>query len=116
MSSNLNPSRRRALWIGAGAVGLAGAGVLAWTLSSRRTDAIRIGVGQPLSGDLAALGKDMLHGAQLAAESINAEGGVRVGNRSLPIEIVAEFGTWRKISSQQSNTAGVIFSGLLKQA
>lgn len=89
MSSNLNPSRRRALWIGTGAVGLAGAGVLAWTLSSRRTDAIRIGVGQPLSGDLAALGKDMLHGAQLAAEIINAEGGVRVGNRNLPIEIVA---------------------------
>ena len=35
---------------------------------------IKIGVAQPLSGNLAALGQDLLNGVNLAAEEINKEG------------------------------------------
>lgn len=41
---------------------------------SKVPDTVKIGVAQPLSGPLAALGKDMLQGAELAAKEINASG------------------------------------------
>ncbi|MFM8527790.1 MAG: branched-chain amino acid ABC transporter substrate-binding protein [bacterium] len=44
--------------------------------SSGDGDTWRIGLEAPLSGDTANLGKGMLHGAQLAADEINADGGV----------------------------------------
>ena len=44
--------------------------------SSGGDDTWRIGLEAPLSGDTANLGKGMLHGAQLAADEINADGGV----------------------------------------
>jgi branched-chain amino acid transport system substrate-binding protein len=37
---------------------------------------LRIGLEAPLSGEQAVTGEDMLRGAQLAADEINAEGGV----------------------------------------
>jgi len=76
---------RRNLMVGAGLLGLAGVG--AYFLMPGQAKTVRIGVGQPLSGPLAALGKDMLQGAQLAAEQINKAGGVKVGDKRLPIEI-----------------------------
>jgi branched-chain amino acid transport system substrate-binding protein len=39
-------------------------------------DTVRIGLEAPLSGDLATLGQGMLNGAELAADQINAEGGL----------------------------------------
>ncbi|MBB5206060.1 branched-chain amino acid transport system substrate-binding protein [Inhella inkyongensis] len=80
------PQRRHWL-IGAGLLGLSGAG--AFALWPQKPVSVRIGVGQPLSGPLAALGKDMLQGAQLAAEHINRDGGVRIGTQRLPIEILS---------------------------
>lgn len=78
---------RRKLLAGAGLLGLAGgATLLAWPSQAK---SVRIGVGQPLSGPLAALGKDMLQGAQLAAEQLNQAGGVRIGERRLPIEVLS---------------------------
>jgi branched-chain amino acid transport system substrate-binding protein len=49
---------------------------------------IRIGVGQPLSGELAAMGQDMVNGARMAVDTINAAGGVEVDGRYLPLELV----------------------------
>lgn len=57
---------------------------------SRDATAIRIGVAQPLSGPLAELGRDMLRGAELAAEAINAGRGVSISGRRLPIEIISQ--------------------------
>src|SRR5207244_3697009 len=56
----------------------------------RKPETLKIGVGQPLSGNLKTLGQDMLNGAQMAADEINANGGVRVGSQRLRIEIVAQ--------------------------
>ena len=49
-------------------------------------DTIKIGVPVPLSGPYAAAGTDILHGAQMAAAKINADGGV-LGKQ---VEIVGE--------------------------
>jgi branched-chain amino acid transport system substrate-binding protein len=47
-------------------------------------DAVRIGLEAPLSGDLQTLGEGMLNGAELAADELNADGGL-LGN---DVEIV----------------------------
>ena len=59
------------------------------TACTRTPDVLKIGVAQPLSGELASQGRDMLNGAQLAADEINAQGGVRLGSTRVKIEIVA---------------------------
>lgn len=84
-----SPNASRRLLIGGGAVAAVGLAGGAFWLWPQGASSIRIGVGQPLSGALAALGKDMLQGAQLAAEVLNKAGGVKVGSHKLPIEIVS---------------------------
>lgn len=49
---------------------------------------IKVGVAQPLSGNLAALGQDLLNGVNLAAEEINKEG-YKVKGKTVTFEIVA---------------------------
>jgi branched-chain amino acid transport system substrate-binding protein len=56
---------------------------------SRVPDTVKIGVGQPLSGNLAPLGKDLLNGVQMAVDEINAAGGVRVAGKSVLLEVVS---------------------------
>ena len=56
----------------------------------RVPDKIGIGVAQPLSGELKSQGQDMLNGAQMAVDEINAAGGVRVGAQSLKLQVVAQ--------------------------
>jgi branched-chain amino acid transport system substrate-binding protein len=51
-------------------------------------DTIRIGVAQPLTGDQAALGQDLLNGVKLAVDELNKEGFIVKGKPVL-IEIVA---------------------------
>ncbi|MFB2538079.1 MULTISPECIES: branched-chain amino acid ABC transporter substrate-binding protein [unclassified Acinetobacter] len=53
-------------------------------------DVIRIATGSPLSGGQAAAGQDFLNGAKLAADELNAQGGIDVGGKKYKIEIVAE--------------------------
>lgn len=55
----------------------------------RVPDTVKIGVGQPLSGNLAALGKDLLNGVQMAVDDINAAGGVHIGGKAVKLEVVA---------------------------
>lgn len=49
---------------------------------------IKIGVAQPLSGNLAALGQDLLNGVNLAVAELNKEG-VRVKGKLVKLEVVA---------------------------
>jgi len=55
---------------------------------SQIPDTIRIGVAQPLTGNLAALGQDMLNGVKLAVAEINKEG-FRINGKTVTIEVVA---------------------------
>jgi len=70
----------------AAAVGLSA--LLALGACSSEPDVIKIGVGQPLTGPLAALGQDMVNGVRMAVDEINAVGGVRLGTRRVKMEVV----------------------------
>lgn len=49
---------------------------------------IKVGVVTPLTGRYASIGNEVKHGYEIAVERINAAGGIQVGNRRLPIEII----------------------------
>ncbi len=51
-------------------------------------DPIKIGLITPLTGDVASLGNDIMHGAKLKMEEINAAGGIN----GRPIELILEDG------------------------
>jgi branched-chain amino acid transport system substrate-binding protein len=51
---------------------------------------IKIGHVAPLTGGIAHLGKDNENGAKMAAEEINAAGGLKIGDKTYKLEIVAE--------------------------
>ncbi|WP_440110810.1 branched-chain amino acid ABC transporter substrate-binding protein [Acidovorax sp. BL-A-41-H1] len=51
-------------------------------------DTIKIGVAQPLSGPLGALGQDLLNGVNLAVEELN-KGGYTVDGKRVTLEVVA---------------------------
>jgi branched-chain amino acid transport system substrate-binding protein len=57
---------------------------------NRVPETIKIGVGQPLSGGSMREGQDLLNGALLAVEEINAAGGVRLGSDRVRLELVAQ--------------------------
>jgi branched-chain amino acid transport system substrate-binding protein len=58
--------------------------------SSTDGNVIRIGHVAPLSGGDAHLGKDNENGARLAADEINAAGGVKLGDKTYRVEIQGE--------------------------
>jgi branched-chain amino acid transport system substrate-binding protein len=53
-------------------------------------EVIKIGHVAPLTGGIAHLGKDNENGARLAVEEINAAGGLKVGDKSYKLDLVAE--------------------------
>lgn len=55
---------------------------------SRISDIVRIGVAQPLSGPLAALGTDMLNGVKLAIGELN-QTGVKIDDRRVTLELLS---------------------------
>ena len=55
---------------------------------NRTPDTIKIGVAQPLSGGLSALGKDLTNGVQLAINELNKEG-FKLNGKLVTLEMVA---------------------------
>jgi branched-chain amino acid transport system substrate-binding protein len=53
-------------------------------------EVIKIGHVAPLTGGIAHLGKDNENGARLAVEEINAAGGIKVGDKTYKLDLVAE--------------------------
>ncbi|MCU0950083.1 MAG: branched-chain amino acid ABC transporter substrate-binding protein, partial [Burkholderiaceae bacterium] len=53
-------------------------------------EVIKIGHVAPLTGGIAHLGKDNENGARMAIEEINAAGGIKVGDKTYKLDIVAE--------------------------
>jgi branched-chain amino acid transport system substrate-binding protein len=60
------------------------------TQSQKAADVVRIGFAAPLTGPLANLGEESLHGAQLAIDDVNAGSGLQVNGRSVRLELKAE--------------------------
>jgi branched-chain amino acid transport system substrate-binding protein len=68
---------------------LAGIGLLlAIAGCGRVPDVVKIGVAQPLSNGLAPLGQDMVNGARMAIDEINAAEGVNVGGKHVRLALV----------------------------
>ena len=55
---------------------------------SRVPDTVKIGVAQPMTGPLAALGADMKNGVQLAVDELNAKG-FKIDGKPVKLEVVA---------------------------
>jgi branched-chain amino acid transport system substrate-binding protein len=66
-----------------------GAALLCATAVAHGQDTLKIGAVVTLSGPGAAWGQGMLYGAELAADDINAKGGLDVGGRKYRVEVVA---------------------------
>ena len=49
---------------------------------------IKVGAVVPLTGRYASIGNDLKHGYDIAVERINAAGGIQVGNRRFPLELM----------------------------
>jgi len=78
---------------------------------SRIPDTVRIGVAQPLSGPIAALGQDLLNGVTLAVKELNAAG-FNVDGKQVTLEVVSvddksDVETGKKVA-QQLVDAGVV--------
>ncbi len=75
-----------------GALGLLALGAIASAIVLPGCDStpsvIKIGVAQPLTGNLAALGQDLLNGVNLAVEELNKEG-FKINGKSVTFEVVA---------------------------
>lgn len=83
------PSSRRRLVAGA-ALTLVAAVAAGGLAGCHRTPAVlKIGVAQPLSGNLQALGQDLLNGARMAVDEINEAGGVSIDGTPVRFEIVS---------------------------
>lgn len=79
-----------AMTAGLSACGQQGGGAVAGGDKAAGGDVLRIVTGSPLSGGQAAAGKDFANGAQLAADEINAKGGLDLGGKKYKLEIVSE--------------------------
>ena len=77
-----------AMTAGLSACGQQGGGAAAGGDKAAGGDVLRIVTGSPLSGGQAAAGKDFANGAQLAADEINAKGGLDLGGKKYKLEIV----------------------------
>jgi branched-chain amino acid transport system substrate-binding protein len=90
---------------------LATASVLGLAGCSKVPDTIKIGVAQPLSGPLGALGQDLLNGVNLAVEELNKSGytvdGKRVTLEVVAVDDKADAATGKTVA-QQLVDAGVV--------
>ena len=90
---------------------LAAASVLGLVGCSKVPDTIKIGVAQPLSGPLGALGQDLLNGVNLAVAELNKSGymvdGKRVTLEVVSVDDKADAATGKTVA-QQLVDAGVV--------
>lgn len=78
------PSRRASLAL----LALTLVGAASLTACNSTPSTIKIGVAQPLTGPLSALGQDMLNGVQLAVEELN-QSGFQIKGKPVTFEVVA---------------------------
>src|SRR6202171_5194325 len=91
--------RRRIVGWGAGAIGAAMLVPAPWRAAFGAAKAFKVGSEQPLSGAGAAGGKTAVVGLQMAADRINASGGIN----GRPIELVVADGESSPAVARQEN-------------
>ncbi|WP_422845939.1 branched-chain amino acid ABC transporter substrate-binding protein [Acidovorax sp. M2(2025)] len=103
--------RRRTVLTALACAALAAAGAVGLSGCSKVPDTVKIGVAQPLSGPLGALGHDLLNGVNLAVAELN-KGGYTVDGKRVTLEVVsvddkADAATGKTVA-QQLVDAGVV--------
>ncbi len=67
-------------------------------------DTIKIGINAPLTGDIPKVGEGTKFAAQMWLEDINAAGGLSVGGKQYPVELVIEDNESKAESAVKANT------------
>ncbi|MCE1192567.1 MAG: branched-chain amino acid ABC transporter substrate-binding protein [Acidovorax sp.] len=103
--------RRRTVSTALACAALAAAAAVGLSGCSKVPDTVKIGVAQPLSGPLGALGHDLLNGVNLAVAELN-KGGYTVDGKRVTLEVVsvddkADAATGKTVA-QQLVDAGVV--------
>lgn len=101
----MHTARRGLIAIAAAAAVLAAAGC------SRIPDTVKIGVAQPMTGPIGALGTDMVRGVEMAVKDLN-EQGFKIDGKTITLEVVAaddksDAGTGKEVAKQLVD-AGVV--------
>ena len=69
-----------------------------------KRDVIKIGINAPLTGDIPKVGEGTKFAAQMWLEDINAAGGLEVGGKQYPVELVIEDNESKAESAVKANT------------
>jgi len=79
--------------------------LVAISLSARvQADTIRIGINAPLTGDIPKVGEGTKFAAQMWLEDVKAAGGIAVGGKKYPVELVIEDNESKAESAVKANT------------
>jgi branched-chain amino acid transport system substrate-binding protein len=73
-----------------------------WGIGKKTT--IKIGLNIPITGDIPKVGEGSKFAAQMWLEDINAAGGLKVGNKTYPVELVIEDNESKAESAVKVNT------------
>ncbi len=69
-----------------------------------KTKAIVVGINAPLTGDIPKVGEGTKFAAQMWLEDVNAAGGIKVGGKAYPVELVIEDNEAKAESAVKVNT------------
>ncbi len=69
-----------------------------------KSDTIKIGINAPLTGDIPKVGEGTKYAAQMWLEDLNAAGGLEVGGKKYPVELVIEDNESKAESAVKANT------------
>jgi branched-chain amino acid transport system substrate-binding protein len=108
IAPSLPEAQSRRLWITLPIAAAAAIAMAGLSGCSGVPDVVKIGVAQPLTGPLAALGNDMVNGAKLAVKELN-EQGFAVKGKKVTFEVVA-------IDDKANAEEGVKVAGQLVEA
>ncbi len=88
------------------AAGLIGCG-------EKRQATIKIGINAPITGDIPKVGEGTKYAAQMWLEGIQAAGGLQVGDKKYPVELVIEDNEAKAESAVKANTKMITEDGVL---
>jgi branched-chain amino acid transport system substrate-binding protein len=79
----------------------------------KRDTVIKIGINAPLTGDIPKVGEGTKYAAQLWLEDIRKAGGIQVGDKKYPVELVIEDNESKPDSAVKGNTKMITEDGVL---
>ncbi|MBN2124889.1 MAG: ABC transporter substrate-binding protein [Deltaproteobacteria bacterium] len=92
---------RRGLWL---VVSILVVGLIFSPCAWGKAKAIRIGINAPITGDIPKVGEGTKFAAQMWLEDVTAAGGLKVGGKTYPVEIVIEDNESKAESAVKANT------------